>query len=379
MKNRFELNINRISYALTNNCNLFCKHCFQNKNNRHAQQLSIEDALLGTEFIIKYNKNINKNIEVTLIGGEPVLYENFEELKKCFDLLFNNGYTLKILRIFTNGTLYPNKLREFLQYISNCGFKKSIHFYLTKDFLEKKPTRINKFGESSNNIIDKTKEEILKDGYKCSIQYIFTKIDVVNYKEILEKIYKDKSIYLDYGYPCKDDIDCNDFNYMLDCLYEFSYNHNITKEFLDRCGMRMLRELLCGNNFCTIETSLCDPIKGEFTISPKGYVIPCIKLLEKENEYSELTIKNITNNPNLLFENKKILNLINYENINYEGKKCSECIMQSYCVPCRLFPSIIDLEQKSHINHPKEKCDRVFMMYSIILEKIKEEKWLELM
>ena len=55
MNNFFKLYIKRISYALTNNCNLFCKHCFQNANNRHIKQLDIEDAILATKFVINNN------------------------------------------------------------------------------------------------------------------------------------------------------------------------------------------------------------------------------------------------------------------------------------------------------------------------------------
>lgn len=380
MNNFFKLYIKRISYALTNNCNLFCKHCFQNANNRHIKQLDIEDAILATKFVINNNTNPDKDIEITLIGGEPMLYNNFKGLKKCFELLFNNGYTIKILRIFTNGTMYPKELKELLEYISNNGFKDKIHFYLTKDFLEDKPTRINTENKSSNKVIDKVKEEILKDGYHCNIQYIFTKLDVKNYKEILNEIYKDETIKLDYGYPEKNNLTYDDFNYMLDCLYEFIKEKNVNLDFLYRCGMNILGDIMLKNDFYNNkeDTILCDPIKGEFTISPKGYVIPCIKLLEKEERYSNLTIKNIVNNPDLLFKNKELLKLVNYENTNFEGIKCNDCIMKSYCVPCRLFPTLINLEQEEHINHPKEKCERVFALCNAILNKLKEEKWLEL-
>ena len=44
-------------------------------------------------------------------------------------------------------------------------------------------------------------QEILKDGYHCNIQYIFT--NVKNYKEMLNEIYKDETVELDYGYPEK--------------------------------------------------------------------------------------------------------------------------------------------------------------------------------
>lgn len=379
MNNSFELYIKRISYTLTNNCNLFCKNCFQNANNRHTKQLDIEDAILTTKFVIDNNTNPNKDIEITLIGGEPMLYNNFKGLKECFKILFDNGYTIKILRIFTNGTMYPNDLRELLEYISNNGFKDKIHFYLTKDFLEDKPTRINIYNKSSNEIIDKIKNEILKDGYNCNIQYIFTKLDVKNYKEILYKIYNDKTIKLDYGYPEKSDLTYKDFEYMLDCLYDFIKENKIELDFLYRCGMNILGNLL--NKvplFNEFETTLCDPIKGEFTVSPKGYIIPCIKLLEKEDRYKELSINNVIKNPKLLFENEEILKLINYENVNFEGKKCNECIMKQYCVPCRLLPTLIDLNQKEHINNPKEKCERIFVLYNAILDKLKEDKWQEL-
>lgn len=373
---KFSLDLIRISYILNNACNLFCKHCFQNASQRHNVSLSVEDAIKATKFAIKYNKSENKDIEITLIGGEPSLYSNFIELKKCFELLFKNNYTIKIFRIYTNGTVYSEDLMDLLDYISQKGYKEKIFFYITKDFLEEFPTRINANGKSMNTKIEETISKIKMKKYNIKLQYIFAKDDVKNYSKILYKAYYDNNIHIDYSYPCdpRFDLNYNDFNFMIDELYKFQNEYKVNSDFYKRVGMEMLSDFLLEVN---IDKSIrneirCDPIKGEFSISPKGYIIPCVKLLEKENEFSDLNIDKVYKNPNLLFENKNILNIINYEDKNEEGKKCNECILKNYCHQCRLFPTLINLQQKEHIEHSKQQCNRIFTFCSCVLKKIKE-------
>lgn len=379
MKNKFELEAIRISYILNNACNLYCKHCFENSEYRHGVQLSIEDALKATQFVITHNTNTSKEIEITFIGGEPVLYDKFIEFKKCFDLLFENGYSIKILRIYTNGTAYPEELIELLDYISEKGYRDKILFVTTKDFLSNSPMRIDIHGNSMNDVIDKNMELIRQHGYEVFVQYVFGKHDVKNYPRILEEIYKNKDIDFDYAYPCNPDSDLNedDFNFMIDELYKFTKNHETDYDFYRRCGMELLFCVANDIEFYYEEPRdniHCNPIKGEFSISPKGYVIPCVKLIEKENEFSHLKIDEITKNPDLLFKNKQLLNIVSYEDKNEEGQKCRECIFYNFCHRCRLHTTLIDFNQNKHIEHHKHQCERIFTFCRCVLNKLKEYK-----
>lgn len=365
----FDLKLKRISYIVNNKCNLYCKHCFQNARNRHSEELSESNAFLATKFAIDNNTSLNKNIEITIIGGEPTLYSDFSKLKSSFEYIFSNNYKIKILRIFTNGTIYNQSLIDLLSMIP----KENIVFYITKDLLEDKPDRINYEGKSQNNLISKNINILKSNGFYVVEQYIFTKQNVKYYKDILNNIYN-SDINLSFGYPCEaiNDLNKENFDFMIDTFLEFIKDKNVDFDFYKRSGMELLFDLIHNDWYTNnVNKIFCDPIKGEFSISPKGYIIPCVKLLEKEDYYEELKIENIIKNPDLLYTNKKVLRVINFIDKNENNYECGKCFMKRYCVDCRLFPTLINTDNE-HIEHSNQQCNRLITFYDCILNKIKE-------
>lgn len=139
---------NEIIFAVTDECNLHCKHCFVKRNH---QKLDIE---LSKKFLISCKNKIQK---VGFSGGEPFLYVDFlvEIIKTTIecDLLFD--------QIMTNGDWWKNEdeLSSTLQKIYDVGFDGKIG--LSWDSFhgqnpKKMETFINKvvniFGENSLNI-----------------------------------------------------------------------------------------------------------------------------------------------------------------------------------------------------------------------------------
>lgn len=157
-----------INIALTNRCNLCCKHCeIWQEEPKNDIGLDIVNRLL-------YSKGLDKNIDVTLTGGEPFLHKNFMNLVK---LIFKKRPD-SLKTISTNGTL-KDKIFDFLS-----RFKK----YLSIDFsLHVSFDGINKHeaqrAQSSRIIIDNIKA--IKGRFpNINIKLKFT-ITPINYCDIV--------------------------------------------------------------------------------------------------------------------------------------------------------------------------------------------------
>ena len=96
----------RYVFVLTNLCNLKCTFCFQERKKRHDRMI--------TEDWLKVINQIPKNSRITLTGGEPFVY-------KDFDLIFSKANEFSETNIITNGLLLSNQKIENL--IDQKNFK----------------------------------------------------------------------------------------------------------------------------------------------------------------------------------------------------------------------------------------------------------------
>lgn len=83
-----------ITWFLTEQCNLNCKHCFvRNSTHKHRTEMPLEDS-------IKFLEQISEGIDsITLTGGEPTVSRAFPHILKYIKKI--DG--IKALLIFTNG------------------------------------------------------------------------------------------------------------------------------------------------------------------------------------------------------------------------------------------------------------------------------------
>ena len=85
----------RYVFVLTNLCNLKCSFCFQERKKR-------SDRMLTNDWINLINQ-IPKNSRITLTGGEPLVYKDFDQIFKLA-----NKYNET--NIITNGILLKDKI-----------------------------------------------------------------------------------------------------------------------------------------------------------------------------------------------------------------------------------------------------------------------------
>jgi len=96
----------RYVFVLTNLCNLRCTFCFQERKKR-------ADRMLTNDWLKVINQ-VPKNSRITLTGGEPLVYQDF-------DLIFSKANEIGESNIVTNGLLLDNQKIEKL--IEQKNFK----------------------------------------------------------------------------------------------------------------------------------------------------------------------------------------------------------------------------------------------------------------
>ncbi len=96
----------RYVFVLTNLCNLRCTFCFQERKKR-SDRMSTEDWL-------KVVSQIPKNSRITLTGGEPLVYQDF-------DMIFAKANESNETNIITNGLLLDDRKIELL--VNQKNFK----------------------------------------------------------------------------------------------------------------------------------------------------------------------------------------------------------------------------------------------------------------
>ena len=138
----------RYVFILTNLCNLACTFCFQERKKR-ADRMSTEDWL-------KLVKQIPSQSRITLTGGEPLVYKDFE---KIFVEANKNSQT----NMITNGLLINDKVIDLLtsqKNFINLGISIDNIGNTNRDFKtgkwEELVSNITKFREKRDKIKSKT-------------------------------------------------------------------------------------------------------------------------------------------------------------------------------------------------------------------------------
>lgn len=95
----------RLSWDITNKCNLRCTHCCVSAGeNKHGEELSTFNLLEIADKIIDLNP-----FSICISGGEPLVRNDFIKIIKYIKSKYNGK-----LKLMTNGTLIDNKMAEFI-------------------------------------------------------------------------------------------------------------------------------------------------------------------------------------------------------------------------------------------------------------------------
>lgn len=109
---------------LTENCNLKCNYCYEG-NDKRSKTLNNQDLEKAISFIVQNNPQ-NENINLTFLGGEPLL--NKDAIYLCMDIINHKWSQSKELfkfHITTNGILLDKEIiklfkENFKNMFSHC-------------------------------------------------------------------------------------------------------------------------------------------------------------------------------------------------------------------------------------------------------------------
>lgn len=101
--------------VLSYNCNLHCKYCYQQCNEK-LDKMKISDENLSSilDTIVQFHRtHPEKIINIGLFGGEPLLPENYDNIIRIFDFCVEYRFSVSIT---TNGINLPYFLKDLVIY-----------------------------------------------------------------------------------------------------------------------------------------------------------------------------------------------------------------------------------------------------------------------
>ena len=313
--NVFRGNLNNFSprhfsIELTNNCNLFCKHCYNNSSNNNTDYLN-KDILLS--FLKDFRDN--GGIVVELTGGEPLLHPDFFEI---FEYCANNFLSVAIL---SNGYFLNEEILEKM-----IDFQEKIIFNVSLDSVDEKYH--NKF-RGSKDAYKKTINAIkllVKYNFKHRVAMSVTKENFFHVEDTIIFLKKigvplfGYSPVLNFG---RGDNNESLFNDNEEYLKFAEYEEKIFNKYSDFISV------LNDEQKETLEFNNCGLIHRTATISANGDIRPCVMF---DNDFS---IGNIYNESLKNIFSKEIVK--QYSELSVPSERiCGDCEDLPYCKNCVL-------------------------------------------
>lgn len=368
------MNIDRLSYILTKQCNLKCPFCFQFKTEWNNMQLKESDIIKFTDFVLE-NYTFD-NLKISLIGGEPLLYKNFSIFEKVIDKFLNRNIQIKKIIIFTNNTIYNEYFINLLKYIQekNIGIEYVLTPNLNDDF-----ARNRLFSDNIINIYNKNKEHIIKHFPKIIVREypVFDKTCLKYYYRII----RENNVMLRYCEYLSEELNFtkNDIRYMtnivLDYIKELKLNIFISpkaKEIISNSGLKYLKYLLYQDKLIKSCSDNCYPFITEIGIDPDGDIIPCSRVLGIKQHFK---YPNINDNIEYIKNIISKLKQNNNNDITEDNFECKTCPLVIPCQTCKILSNKVVMNGFNYVN-PKEKCkyelDQFYGVYEVLQERISE-------
>ena len=156
--------LNEITLILTENCNLECKYCDQGHSNKNQNINNIK------EFFNNINlKELNKNLNIELFGGEPFLEKKLiiEIIEFLRRTLTGPQRQLITFKINTNGSIWNESYFEIFKLMKEYNFRIP-NFIISYDGLWQ--------SERSNELLTKIIEKNIESIFNIDCLSAITKI-----------------------------------------------------------------------------------------------------------------------------------------------------------------------------------------------------------
>lgn len=179
---------------LTDNCNLNCKYCYENKRKK---ELSIQNIKSIIDYEIKQK---NKISNIIFYGGEPLLKKDI--IYQTIDYIKNKKSKTKFLfGITTNGTLIDD---EFIAFMKNNKFS-NIAFSFDGNEYVQNLNRNTLDEKGSFDIVENNAKKIIKAFNNVVAMVVVTKNNIEKLEESVKYLLQIgfKSVNLQFDYTAK--------------------------------------------------------------------------------------------------------------------------------------------------------------------------------
>ena len=305
-----------IQWHITDNCNLRCRHCYQNDFSPE-KDLPLESLIFIFENISEFLKKENKKLVIDITGGEPFLHRYFWEL---VEHILNSKF-LKSLGIITNGFLLNEEIIYTIEKnmiklkISAEGFEKEIYeFFRGKNF-----DKFLKICEELKEV--KTEKYLMFTLLEKNWEQIYKIFDFAE-KYNFDGVIIERFIPYGLGEKLKDEIiSFGKWILVTEFLHKFC---NLEFDIWDIVEYRGYMIKLKNGSY-ELYGSECIVGRDGVAVMPDGNVYPCRRF--------PLSIGNLLNEElSTIWKNSEILNKIRDKG-NLKGK-CKNCFIDN-CYGCR--------------------------------------------
>lgn len=331
-----------IAIYLTDKCNLNCSYCYTGYTREYKSNIlsisDVNDIFIAINDLAKITNTPIKNLNLSLLGGEPLLPENFEILKlilkKC------EKYEIKNVEIISNIV----NLELFIELLNKFKGNISIKVTLNGDRILHDNVRKNIDGKGTYIQTLKNLNLILNNIQNASIdlsilidkrfdhktaRVLFndlSKYNILNNKKVNIKFgkiqfrytYEGEENYLDNVIPAEE--------YTNKILDLYMNNKFIDSEMIGGGPLYKLFDLFDNwtkNKLIYPSFKGCDAIyPGRYNFYTDGYIYPCTDIVGIK-QFRVGTYKNglKLNNEFFYWRNFKVSNL----------KKCNKCKYVAFC------------------------------------------------
>jgi len=310
------INTFHIQWHITDNCNLRCKHCYQ-ENFTSKNDLPLEKLIYIFFNICDFLKKENKKLVLDITGGEPFLHNDWwgltEEILK--------SEMVRDIGIITNGFFLEDKII--------CRIEKNkIRLKLSTEGVDKETYEFfrGKNFEKFINVCEmiktiKTEKFLMVTLLEKNWEQIFKIFDFA-YKYNFEGVVIERFIPYGLGKNLKEDsISFEKWILITKFLHELC---NIEFDIWDIIEYRGYMIKVKKKEY-ELYGSECIVGKDGIAVMPDGTVFPCRRF--------PLPIGNLLNEKLIyIWKNSEVLNLI--RNKEFLKGKCKNCIMKN-CYGCR--------------------------------------------
>lgn len=305
-----------IQWHITDNCNLRCKHCYQNTFSPE-NDLPFEKLFFIFSNICEYLEMKNKKLVIDITGGEPFLHKDWEKL---IEEILNSKYS-ESLGLITNGFLirddiiYKIEKNKIILKVSVEGIDKEIYqFFRGKNYENfikvcEKIKEINTEKFLMFTILEKNWQQIFKI-FDFAFKYNFSGV-------IIER-------FIPYGIGEKMKKEVISFKSWMKII---EFLHKICEVDFEISNIVEFRGFMVKleNKKYELYGSECIVGKNGIAIMPDGTVYPCRRLpVPIGNLLKERLID--------IWQNSEVLNKIRKKD-TLKGK-CKNCIIDE-CIGCR--------------------------------------------